>query len=805
MPWQPRGAVGSNRSRRVGDNVALRHDLSMPSDPPPSDPPPSDRSGSDASPSGRHRSAPAGSTRRPVRWVALVAVLVWFGIAAIGGPLVGRLSEVQQNDSSGFLPKSAESTRVADFTARLSDTTTLPYLVVIARTGGLGAADAGAVANWVGGIPALTLPSDRSRTVGEFLSVAPRAAVPSADRAAFLVPVTIVRDRASVVVGGKTVLFEVAQALRDSAATTLGTSGLEVHVTGPGGFFADFVTAFGGIDGILLLVALGVVFVILLIVYKSPILPFAVLITAVFGLATAALVIFPLAKNGSLPLSGQSQGILSILVVGAATDYSLLLVARYREELHDHESPWEAMRSAWRAAVEPIGASAATVIIGLLCLRLSDLGSTKGLGPVGALGIAGAFVASLTFLPAVLLLIGRRVFWPRIPRVDHAHAVDALGRHGLWGRVAGMVGSHPRRTWVVTFLALAACAAFVPTLSAKGVTQSDLFLTTVDSVTGQKALAEHFPAGSGSPVVIVTPQARAQQVVDVVKTVAGVADPVVGETPGRPPTVVEGSVEVQATLVAAADSVEAQGTIKTLRVRLDAVGTNVLVGGSTASNLDVRDASERDLRVIIPTILGVIFVVLALLLRSLVAPVLLVVANVLSFTATIGVSALVFNHVFHFPGSDPSTPLYGFVFLVALGIDYSIFLMTRVREEAPRRGTRPGILVGLAVTGGVITSAGVVLAATFSALAVLPILFLVQIAFIVAFGVLLDTLVVRSLLVPALAHDIGGRIWWPSRLARGQDLAADAPVDPVVTPAEAAPSPRPTLTAGAGPQEPPVG
>lgn len=716
-----------------------------------------------------------------MRWVALVAVLAWFGLAGVGGPLVGRLSEVQQNDSSGFLPASAEATRVGAFTARLSDTTTLPYLVVIERAGGLNGSDKAAVATWVDGIPALTLPADPTRTVGEFLSATPRAAVPSADRAAYLVPVTIVGDRASDVVGGKTALFEVAQALRDSAQATLATTGLEVHVTGPGGFFADFVTAFGGIDGILLVVALGVVFVILLIVYRSPILPFAVLITAVFGLATAALAIFPLAKNGDLPLSGQSQGILSILVVGAATDYALLLVARYREELHDTESTWEAMKTAWRAAVEPIGASAATVIIGLLCLRLSDLGSTKGLGPVGALGIAGAFVASLTFLPAVLLLIGRRVFWPRMPRVDHAHAEDALARHGLWGRVAGLVGSHPRRTWVVTLVALGACAAFVPTLSAKGVTQSDLFLTTVDSVTGQKALAQHFPAGSGSPAIIVTPQDKAPQALAVVTSTPGISAAFVGESPGQPPKVVDGQVEVQATLAAAADSVAAEGTIAALRSRLDTVGTDVLVGGSTASNLDVRNASERDLRVIIPTILAVIFVVLALLLRSLVAPVILVLANVLSFTATIGVSAVVFNHVFHFPGSDPSTPLYGFVFLVALGIDYSIFLMTRIREETPRRGTRPGILVGLAVTGGVITSAGVVLAATFSALAVLPILFLVQIAFIVAFGVLLDTLVVRSLLVPAVAHDVGARIWWPSSLSRpgpdrpGQNLRSETP------------------------------
>src|SRR6476646_2728887 len=432
------------------------------------------------------------------------------------------------------------------------------------------------------------------------------------------------------------------------------------------------------------------------------------------------------------------------------------------------------MRAAWRAAVEPIAASAATVILGLLCLQLSELGNKRGLGQVGAFGIAGAFIASLTFLPAVLLLIGRRIFWPGIPQVDHAHAEDSIGRRGIWGRVAGMVGAHARRTWIVTFVVLAACAAFVPTIEAKGVTQSDLFLTTVDSVTGQEVLARHFPAGSGSPVQIITPERKADQVVQVLGTIDGVQSPQVGLVPGQPPKVVDGQVLVQATLVAPADSVEAESTVETIRTRLDEVGTEVLVGGSTAVNLDVRQASERDLKVIIPAILGVIFVVLLLLLRSITAPLVLVAANLLSFAATIGVSAVVFNHVFHFPGSDPSTPLYGFVFLVALGIDYSIFLMTRVREESRIRGTRPGILVGLAVTGGVITSAGIVLASTFSALAVLPILFLVQIAFIVAFGVLLDTLVVRSLLVPAVSYDLGDRIWWPIGLRRASSVASGA-------------------------------
>jgi RND superfamily putative drug exporter len=406
------------------------------------------------------------------------------------------------------------------------------------------------------------------------------------------------------------------------------------------------------------------------------------------------------------------------------------------------------------------------VVLGLLCLLLSDLASTSGLGPVGALGIVGALVAALTFLPAVLLLFGRRIFWPAVPRVDHVHSEDKIGTRGLWGRVASLVGTHPRRTWAVTLAALLAAAAFVPTFKAEGITQAETFLTEVESVTGQEVLAEHFPAGSGSPVQVIAPEAKAKEVIEVLSGEEGVNEPYAGLAPGAPPKVVDGNVLVQATLTAAADSPEADDVVRRLRADLDAVGTDVLVGGQTAMNVDVRDASDRDLRVIIPAILLVVFLVLTVLLRSLGAPLLLVVANVISFAATMGVAAVVFNHVLDFPGADPSTPLYGFVFLVALGIDYSIFLMTRVREEATRVGTRRGILVGLAVTGGVITSAGIVLAATFSALAILPLLFLAQIAFIVAFGVLLDTLVVRSLLVPALAYDIGAPIWWPSRLAR---------------------------------------
>ncbi len=715
----------------------------------------------------------ASGRQRLVRLIAVVMVLfVWLGLGGVGGPLVGRLSEVQKNDNASFLPKTAESTEVSTLAAKFSSSNALPYFVVIERPSGLKPSDGAAVSTFIVGIPSLPF-EIKGYSLGPFLAAPPATAIPSADGKALLVPVLLDAKKAAEVIGSSSPLFEGAKALRASAATTLKGSGLTVYVTGPGGVLADLVTSFSGIDGILLIVALGVVFFILLVVYRSPILPVTVLLTAVFGLAAAAMVIYPLAKNDIIGLNGQSQGILSILVVGAATDYSLLLVSRYREELHEHPSKWVAMATAWRAAFSPIAASAATVILGLLCLLLSQLGSTRGLGPIGALGIAGALVAALTFLPAVLLLFGRRIFWPIIPRVDHVHSEDSVGRRGLWGRVAAMVGRHPRRTWVLTLVGLLACAAFVPTLNARGIPQSQIFLNKVDSVTGQEVLARHFPAGSGSPVQIIAPQAKAEKVLAEVKSVDGVASAFVGQAPGAPPKVVDGNVLVQATLTPAADSPAAEAVVEKLRATLDTVGPEVLVGGSTAVNFDVRQSSERDLRVIIPAILAVVFLVLMLLLRSLVAPVILVAANVISFAATLGVSALVFNHVFDFPGSDPATPLYAFVFLVALGIDYSIFLMTRVREESAERGTRPGILVALAVTGGVITSAGIVLAATFSALSLIPIVFLVQIAFIVAFGVLLDTTVVRSLLVPAFAYDLGRGIWWPSRLDQQRSPAAE--------------------------------
>ncbi|GAA4406193.1 MMPL family transporter [Fodinibacter luteus] len=716
-------------------------------------------------------------SRRPRRviWGAVLVILAWLVVAGLGGSAQGQLSGVQTNDNSTFLPENAESTLVSEAVLGFTDSDTLPYLVVVERGdgGALTPQDLQAVAEFASGVPALPLPElGEGVTLGDYLvgDGAP-VPIPSADGEAALVTVPLDATTGTEASGETSALVEGAEAMRAEIAETLVPAGLDGYVGGPGGLIADFAEAFAGIDGILLGVALLVVLVILLIVYRSPILPFAVLLSAVFGLSAASLVVYQLAVNDVITLSGQSQGILFILVVGAATDYALLLVSRFKEELHDEPSSWVALKRAWRGAVEPIVASAATVILGLLCLLLADLRSTSGLGPVGALGIAGALLASLTFLPAVLLLFGRKAFWPFAPKIDHVHAEDVVGTKGVWGRVADLVGTHPRRTWVLTLVALLAAAAFAPTFSASGATIEETFLEDTDSITAQKVLAEHFAAGAATPIQIVAPEADADAVLEVVTNDEGVDSAYVGLVPPQPgqpsvpPAVVDGTVLVQATTVAASDSQEAQDTVSRLRTDLDAVSPEALVGGNAATNLDVLEASARDLRVIVPAILVVIFVVLSLLLRSIVAPLLLVAANVVSFAATIGISALVFEHVFGFAGGDPAIPLYGFVFLVALGIDYSIFLMTRVREEAQQRGTRPGILVGLAVTGGVITSAGIVLAATFSALAVLPLVFLVQIAFIVAFGVLLDTFVVRSLLVPAAAYDIGPPVWWPRHLA----------------------------------------
>lgn len=731
---------------------------------------------------------------RSVVIAALLIVVAWLGVGGVGGQFIGKLSQVQKNDSGAFLPESAESRQVQALAQKFTGDQALPLIVVVERGGKpLTPADLAALGEVAKDLPTLAVGGEgASRPLSDYLTATQVAVIPSKDDKAAMLIVPLDQKKASEPnAEGESQLGTITEALRTDLAKTTAIDGRTAYVTGPAGFIADLVKAFAGIDGLLLLVTLSVVLLILLVVYRSPILPLTVLLSAIFGLSLAGLVVYPLAKGGHIDLSGQSQGIMFILVVGAATDYALLLVARYKEELHNHESPWAAMKVAWRASVEPIVASGSTVILGLLCLLLADLGSTRGLGPVGAVGIVGAMAASLTLLPALLVLGRRWIFWPAIPRPDHEGAaahLDQIGDPGYvakgWGRVAGLVGRRPRAVWMTTALVLLGLAAFLPTFKAEGIQQSETFLVTVDSVTGQKVLAKHFDAGSGSPLTVVVPQDKVQPTLDLLGRTPGLSNAYAGDVPPMPgapavpPKVVDGQVLVQATLAKAADSVESGRVVEKVRADLDAISTQALVGGRAAEAYDVRQASSHDLKIVVPAITVLVFLVLCLLLRSIAGPLLLMAANLLSFGATLGFSAIMFNHVFGFAGVDPATTLIGFVFLVALGVDYSIFLMTRAREEAGKRGTRRGMLAALTVTGGVITSAGIVLAATFGALAVIPLLFLAQIAFIVAFGVLLDALVVRSLLVSAAVVDLGSRTWWPSRLDRSTSEQPRRPTIP---------------------------
>jgi RND superfamily putative drug exporter len=696
-------------------------------------------------------------------------ILSWLVAASFGGPLFGKVDEVSSNDRTAYLPSSSDSARVQELQTRFAGSDEIPAIVVAASDGKLTEAQRTALSEAVAATK--DIPG-----VGD--DVSPALASDDGKAVQAFVPIRSDADLGEVVT-------DIRAHLDDAAP-----SGVTVYVTGPAGFSADLVAGFAGIDGILLGVALTAVLVILVLVYRSLLLPVVVLATSMFALCTALLVVWWLAKWGVLLLSGQTQGILFILVIGAATDYALLFVSRFREALRVEEDRGRAVLSAWKGAFEPILASGGTVIAGLLCLLLSDLRSNSALGPVAAIGIVFAMLAALTLLPALLMAFGRAAFWPRRPRFD-PDAVAAEGgmpTTGVWARLAGLIRRRSRVIWIATTLVLAVGTLGVLQLDASGVPQSDLVLGSSPARDGQKVLGEHFPGGSGSPVQVVVAKGSLQRAADALLADEGIdgvtviaEDSPSGTAPvtddgvqpvGRPgtpapePTVVDGDVMLQGTLTAAADSSAAEETVRRLRSALE--GSDALVGGVTATSLDTDDASLHDRALIIPVILVVIMLILMMLLRAIVAPVLLIVTTVLSFGTAMGVSALVFNGILRFPGADPAVPLYGFVFLVALGIDYNIFLMTRVREESRRHGTREGVRRGLAITGGVITSAGLVLATTFAALAVIPILFLAQLAFIVAFGVLLDTFVVRSLLVPALVHDVGRAVWWPSKLSRGK-------------------------------------
>ena len=707
---------------------------------------------------------------RRALWIAVVSIIAWLSIGGFSGAAFSKISTVQENDNSAFLPENAESTIAGKITVKFSDQSEnlLPTLLLL--VGDLNPATNpeafSAAIQYAATLGTKVLPESGKPLSAYFVPGAPLQAIPSADGKAVLINVQLDAKIAGENIDKEPVLPLLIDFIREDMEKSFGAT-LESHVTGPGGIFADLFGAFGSIDTKLLQTTLIVVAIILIVVYRSPILWIIPLFTAGTALGLATMVVYYLAKADVIDLNGQTQGILDVLVLGAATDYALLLISRYREELHHHESRYESMKIALRGVVEPIVASGSTVIAGLMVLLLSDLSSNRGLGPVGSIGIASAMLAALTLLPALLIVFGRWIFWPKVPRFDDQD--EKLS--GVWAKVGSFVDRKPRAIWVTTALVLIVFAGFSTTLKSDGLAQTDAFTTRTDSVIGLEKLGEHFPSGEGTPVEIVVDQAdiaAASAAIKGVKNVANVVPVTELDPTTRQPTadlkIVDGKVLLYATLSVAPDSVEAKETIPVLREAVKAVDQNILVGGQTAVGYDVDQSSRRDNRVIIPIVLLLIAIILGLLLRSIYAAALLLVTVVLSFAATLGVCALVFEHVFGFAGTDASFPLFAFVFLVALGIDYNIFLMTRVREESMKIGTRAGVIKGLTVTGGVITSAGIVLAATFGVLGVLPLVFLAELGFAVAFGVLLDTIVVRSLLVPALVREIGPKIWWPSKL-----------------------------------------
>jgi putative drug exporter of the RND superfamily len=681
---------------------------------------------------------------RRAKWiVAAVWLLAIFAVS--GANLPGKLSDAENNESTSYLPGDAESTKALKATEALQGGETAAAVVVYRREGGL-------------------TPADRERIQADreaFNADLPPATtplsepVPSEDGAAVLVTSVITGD------GQGDTIIDSVDALRDQVSDPGG--GLEAKVTGPAGYAADAIKVFENINGTLLLSASLLVFVLLILIYRSPIFWLIPIIAVAFAEIMTRGLVYGLTELG-VTINTQSSSILSVLVLGAGTDYALLLVSRYREELRKHEDKHEALALALRTAGPAIFASGVTVIAALLTLTIAKVNATSGMGPIAAVGIAVAMLSMLTLLPALLVIAGRWAFW-RPPIFGWSNGVPHLGdegadeTHGTWRKVGERVARSPRRIWISTTALLVVCCFGILNFS-DGLTSGNGYRDEVESVTGQELLAKSFPEGNTAPVDVVVPDsARADAVAAAVERVDGVADVRPAERGA------EGQL-LHATLEDDPYSEPAEAAIEPIRTAArEAGGPDTLVGGQTAVQLDGREAATRDTLVIVPIALVIVFLILMALLRAVIAPLLLIGTVILSFGAALGVSVVVYDVIFGFPGSDPSLPLYAFVFLVALGIDYNIFLMARVREETLRHGTARGMVRGLAVTGGVITSAGIVLAGTFSVLGVLPLVFLTEIGFVVAFGVLLDTFLVRSVLVPALVLDVGQRIWWPSKLA----------------------------------------
>jgi RND superfamily putative drug exporter len=706
------------------------------------------------------RGTPKGTG--PARWLLPVAIILAFLI--LGGPLSsvgGKLSDIQRNDNAAYLPEKAEATKVLNEVSHFELESTPAILVYTKPDGSV-----------------FTAEDQKNITIQavhlqepflDDLAAPPIGAI-----------VTEPRGKAAYIlllfIGSDPNTFK--QHIDDLRNGLAQADGYNWYLGGPAAAQTDLIEVYGRISLLLLSVTALVVLIILVAVYRSPILPFLVLLVAGTGLGMADGLAYLLAQAHVFTVSGQVQGILDVLVLGAGTDYALLLASRYREELRRTKDKYRAMRKAWRSSVEPIAASGGTVILALLCLTVSGLPATRSLGPIAAIGIGFAVISMLTLLPAALMLLGRAAFWPYRP----VREKTPTEHHGVWTRIAEFVGRKPRAVWAAVLVVLVLLSLGTLRLQAHGIPRTGGFLIDAQSVQGEKVLEDNFPDASGTPTIVTGRADKLTELTNAVKTIPNVTkvepflDPLAkfdarnAGKPPPPPKVNDGRIRIDITLDLAADSDQAAARVRQIRDAVHAIpGADAMVGGYTASNVDAQDTAARDRTIVIPLVLLLVLGILIALLRAVVAPLVLVGTVLLSYAAAMGVSGLFFRDVFHFQGSESSFPMYVFVFLVALGVDYNIFLMTRVREEVAAVGHRAGTLRGLAVTGGVITSAGVVVAATFAALSVIPLVYLAELAFAVGFGVLLDTFIVRTLLVPALTLDIGRKMWWPSQLQHADD------------------------------------
>ncbi|SPT58261.1 MMPL family transporter [Actinomadura madurae] len=671
--------------------------------------------------------------RHLLKWAVL---LFWVAVTAVAVPLASRLPDVVQANSSAELPRGAQSTQADELASRFPDGELAPGIIAYVRPSGI-------------------TPADRAKAEADRRALAPVAAgtiapaAPSRDGRALMLTVPL-RD-------GDT-LSDQAGKLRDRSRVDA-PPGLDIHLTGRAGAALDVGDAFEKVDKRVLLATIVLVTAVLLVTYRSPVLWLLPIVNAAIALQVSGAAVYLLGEHAGLYVADGTSTILNALVFGISTDYALLLLARYREELRRHEDRHRAMAAALRRAAAPITASAATVSLGLLCLLAARMGFNYALGPIGALGVIGGLVVVMSLLPALLVILGRWVFWPRIPR----HG-DPAPTRGLWDRIGHRVAARPRLVWVGGLAVLAALAAGCLGINT-GLDRAHFLTTTPSSTIGERVLAEHYPGGQGRPLQVIAEDPA--PVAAALRQHPGVA------RVGEPQPSTDGRLaRLDVVLTSPPDSEAAKDTVRDLRRTIP----DAVIGAGTASAIDLADAQSHDRRVVIPLILGVVLLILVALLRALVAPLLVIGTVVASYFAALGTAWLLFEYAFGFPAVDIQVALMGFLFMVALGVDYNLFLVSRIREEVAGAGHHAGVLRGLGLTGGVISSAGLVLAATFGVLGLMPVTMMVQIGVLVSLGVLLDTFFVRSVIVPALALDTGTRFWWPARRGTGPARSWDTDV-----------------------------